>query len=85
MLRRTLVVLMPVSGSCLTFLHRKPKNARSKRAMESREAKAVEDPRTAVFVKSAHPGEKIMDVMKDLVCYIFLLCLPGNKGTFRWP
>ncbi|KIJ53412.1 hypothetical protein M422DRAFT_58589 [Sphaerobolus stellatus SS14] len=45
----------------------KPKNARSKRAMVAREPKEVEDPRTAIFVKGTSPGQKIMDVMKDLM------------------
>ncbi|KAF8521411.1 Brix-domain-containing protein [Hysterangium stoloniferum] len=45
----------------------KPKNARSKRAMEAREAKEVEDPRTAIFVRGTHPGEKVVNVMTDLM------------------
>jgi hypothetical protein len=46
---------------------RKPKNARSKRALEAREPKEVEDPRTAIFVKGTHTGEKLNVVMKELV------------------
>ncbi|KAI0927748.1 hypothetical protein AcW2_003959 [Taiwanofungus camphoratus] len=45
----------------------KPKNARSKRALQAREAKEVEDPRTAIFVKGTHSGEKVNGVMKELV------------------
>ncbi|KAK7042973.1 rRNA-binding ribosome biosynthesis protein rpf2 [Paramarasmius palmivorus] len=45
----------------------KPKNARSKRALEAREPKEIEDPRTAVFVKGTHTGEVVNNVMKDLM------------------
>ncbi|KAF9266731.1 Brix-domain-containing protein [Marasmius fiardii PR-910] len=45
----------------------KPRNARSKRALEAREAKEVEDARTAIFVKGTHTGELINNVMKDLM------------------
>ncbi|KAH9857372.1 Brix-domain-containing protein [Lenzites betulinus] len=46
---------------------RKPKNARSKRALQAREPKEVEDPRTAIFVKGTHTGEKVNGVMKELM------------------
>ncbi|KAH9885073.1 Brix-domain-containing protein [Cubamyces lactineus] len=45
----------------------KPKNARSKRALQAREPKEVEDPRTAIFVKGTHTGEKVNGVMKELM------------------
>ncbi|KAI0072586.1 Brix-domain-containing protein [Panus rudis PR-1116 ss-1] len=45
----------------------KPKNARSKRALEKREPKEVEDARIAIFVKGSHSGEKVNGVMKDLM------------------
>ena len=51
----------------LIYLFRKPKNARSKRALEAREPKEVEDARIAVFVKGSHSGEKVTHAMKDLV------------------
>lgn len=35
--------------------------------MEAREAKEIEDPRTAVFVKGTHTGEVVNNVMKELV------------------
>lgn len=35
--------------------------------MQAREAKEVEDPRTAIFVKGTHAGEKVNAVMKELV------------------
>ncbi|KAJ2933143.1 hypothetical protein H1R20_g3944, partial [Candolleomyces eurysporus] len=48
-------------------MHRKPRNARSKRAMEAREPKEVEDPRTIIFVKGTHTGETVKAVFKDLM------------------
>lgn len=45
----------------------KPRNARSKRALEAREAKEIEDVRTAVFVKGTHTGEVVNGVMKELM------------------
>ena len=46
---------------------RKPRNARSKRALEAREPKEVEDVRTAVFVRGTHEGEVVKNAMKELV------------------
>ncbi|KAF5382005.1 hypothetical protein D9615_004349 [Tricholomella constricta] len=45
----------------------KPKNARSKRAMDARSPKEVEDARTAIFVKGTHTGETLNAVMRDLM------------------
>ncbi|KAH9056662.1 Brix-domain-containing protein [Lactarius vividus] len=45
----------------------KPKNARSKRALEAREPKEVEDPRTVIFVRGSHTGEVVGSVMKELI------------------
>ncbi|KZV86151.1 Brix-domain-containing protein [Exidia glandulosa HHB12029] len=45
----------------------KPKNARSKRALQAREPKEVEDPRTCIFVRGTHTGEVLNGVMKDLM------------------
>ncbi|TFK45892.1 Brix-domain-containing protein [Heliocybe sulcata] len=45
----------------------KPKNARSKRALEAREPKEVEGPRTALFVKGTHTGDVVNNAMKDLM------------------
>ncbi|KAF9518225.1 hypothetical protein BS47DRAFT_1379955 [Hydnum rufescens UP504] len=44
----------------------KPKNARSKRALEAREPKEVETAKTAIFVRGTHTGETLNAVMKDL-------------------
>lgn len=45
----------------------KPKNARSKRALEARAPKEVEDPRTTIFVRGTHTGALLDGVMKDLM------------------
>ncbi|GLB40440.1 putative brix [Lyophyllum shimeji] len=45
----------------------KPKNARSKRALEARLPKEVEDARTSIFVKGTHTGETLNCVMRDLM------------------
>ncbi|KAE9408373.1 Brix-domain-containing protein [Gymnopus androsaceus JB14] len=44
-----------------------PKNARSKRAMDAREPKEVEDARIAIFVKGTKTGEVLNGAMKDLM------------------
>ena len=59
------IVLLLIRVSC-----RKPRNARSKRALDAREAKEIEDVRTAIFVKGTHTGEVINGVMKELVSCI---------------
>lgn len=45
----------------------KPKNARSKRALDAREPKEVEDTRTVIFVRGSHTGEVVGGVMKELM------------------
>ncbi|KIK91101.1 hypothetical protein PAXRUDRAFT_648746 [Paxillus rubicundulus Ve08.2h10] len=45
----------------------KPRNARSKRALDAREPKEVEDARTAIFVRGTHTGEVVGAVMKELM------------------
>ncbi|KAG7093475.1 hypothetical protein E1B28_007151 [Marasmius oreades] len=45
----------------------KPRNARSKRALDAREPKEIEDARIAIFVKGTHTGEVVNNVMKDLM------------------
>lgn len=45
----------------------KPKNARSKRALDARQPKEIEDPRTTLFVKGTHTGDILNGVMKELV------------------
>ena len=46
---------------------RKPKNARSKRALEAREPKEVEDVKKVIFIKGNHAGELVGNVIKELV------------------
>ncbi|KAG6375782.1 hypothetical protein JVT61DRAFT_2632 [Boletus reticuloceps] len=48
-------------------MDRKPRNARSKRALEAREPKEVEDARTAIFVRGTHAGEVVQNAMKELM------------------
>ncbi|KAJ7596766.1 Brix domain-containing protein [Mycena floridula] len=45
----------------------KPKNARSKRALDARAPKEIEDSRTAIFVKGTKTGETLNKLMKDLM------------------
>ncbi|KAI5118284.1 hypothetical protein M0805_003239 [Coniferiporia weirii] len=45
----------------------KPRNARSKRVLDAREPKEVEDPRTAIFVKGTSTGEVLNAAMKELM------------------
>lgn len=52
----------------VTNYARKPRNARSKRALEAREPKEIEDARTAIFVRGTHTGEVVHNAMKELVC-----------------
>lgn len=51
-------------------VYRKPRNAASKRALEARAPKEVEDEKTIIFVKGTHVGERVTGVMKDLVSLI---------------
>lgn len=37
--------------------------------MEAREPKEDEGARTAIFVRGTHPGEKVINVMKDLASF----------------
>ena len=60
---------------------RKAKNARSKRVLEARQPKEIEDARTAVFLKGTHSGEVLNGVMKELVIspIIILSRLPTTQ------
>nr|XP_019049782.1 ribosome production factor 2 [Kwoniella bestiolae CBS 10118]OCF28712.1 ribosome production factor 2 [Kwoniella bestiolae CBS 10118] len=46
--------------------HRKPKNARVKRALAAREPQVVENEKTAIFVRGQSTSEIVRNVMKDL-------------------
>lgn len=48
---------------------RKAKNARSKRAMMAREAKVVEEERSALFMRGTSTNELINEILKDLVTW----------------
>lgn len=45
---------------------RKPRNARSKRVLEKREAKEVENAKTAVFVHGLRTGDTVNTAMREL-------------------
>jgi ribosome production factor 2 len=46
--------------------NRKPRNARSKRALEKREPKAVENPKTALFLRGTTCSQVVQDAMGEL-------------------
>ena len=51
----------------LLIVLRKPKNARVKRALDKREPQAVENAKTAIFVRGNQTSENVRAAMKDLV------------------
>ena len=64
-----------VSSKLLVILYAhkltsKPKNARSKRALDARQPKEIEDARTTIFIKGTHTGEVLNSVMRELVSVI---------------
>ena len=50
----------------------KPKNARSKRALDARQPKEIEDARTTIFVKGTHTGQVLNSVIRELVSVIII-------------
>ncbi|KAF7548289.1 hypothetical protein G7046_g8729 [Stylonectria norvegica] len=44
----------------------KPRNARSKRAMEKREPKAIENPKTCLFLRGSSCSQIVQDALNDL-------------------
>ena len=44
----------------------KPKNQRSKRALEAREPKAIENAKSAIFIRGPKSSEMVMKAMRDL-------------------
>lgn len=54
--------------------HRKPKTKRSKRFLESRAPKLVEDVKTAMIMKGGNTSQTITQALKDIVSY-----LPVNR------
>jgi ribosome production factor 2 len=57
----------------------KPRNARSKRALQKREAKEFESCKKAVFVRGAHSSEKISTALKELSLLKKPNSIPFNK------
>ncbi|CAD6884547.1 unnamed protein product [Tilletia controversa] len=45
---------------------KKPKNARSKRALENREAKERENPKTAIFVRASRTSDTVNTALREL-------------------
>ena len=44
----------------------KPKNQRSKRALEAREPKAIENAKSAIFIRGPKSSDMVMKAMRDL-------------------
>ncbi|KAL0948800.1 hypothetical protein HGRIS_008930 [Hohenbuehelia grisea] len=63
----------------------KPKNARSKRARDARAPKEIEDPRTAIFVRGSHTGEKVNAAMRDLMALKRPNCISFSKKNVIHP
>ncbi|TFK43196.1 Brix domain-containing protein [Crucibulum laeve] len=63
----------------------KPKNARSKRALDARLPKEIEDTRTAIFVKGTHSGEVVNNVMKELMALKRPHAIAFNKKNAIYP
>jgi len=57
----------------------KPKNKRSKRALEEREPKAIENTKTALFVKGPNSSQLVQDCMKDLYILKKPNCIAYNQ------
>lgn len=55
--------------SSLMSSHRKPKTKRSKRFLESRAPKLVEDVKTAMIMKGGNTSQTITQALKDIVSY----------------
>lgn len=51
---------------CLIDTYRKPRNARSKRALEKRAPKAVENPKTVLFLRGTTCSQVVQDALGDL-------------------
>jgi hypothetical protein len=53
--------------SSLMLCRRKPKNARTKRLLEKRSPKQVENPKQAVFVRASTASAQTQSILADLV------------------
>ena len=61
------VYLPPTPNSITYFACRKPKNARTKRLLEKRASKLIENPKQAVFVRSSTAASQTQAILADLV------------------
>ena len=50
----------------MLIVFRKPRNARSKRALEQREPKAIENPKTCLFLRGTTCSQVVQDALNDL-------------------
>jgi len=57
----------------------KPKNKRSKRALEQREPKAIENTKTSLFVRGPNSSQLVQDCMKDLFILKKPDCIAYNQ------
>lgn len=57
----------------------KPRNARSKRALQKREAKEYESCKTAIFVRGPHSSEKVSTALKEFSSLKKPHSIPFNK------
>jgi ribosome production factor 2 len=68
----------------LIGLKRKPKNARTKRFLEKRSPKLLENPKHAVFVRSSTASAQTQSVLSDLVNFSFYIAI-NNQFLLKKP
>ena len=51
---------------------RKPKNQRSKRALDRKESKVHENDKVAMFIKGGAVSETVSQALKELVCKLLI-------------
>lgn len=56
-----------VTYVCVLFLHRKPKNKRSKRFLENRAPKLTENVKNAMIMKGGNANLTVSQALKDIV------------------
>lgn len=67
--------VVTLTASCLAHFHfllRKPKTKRSKRFLESRAPKLIEDVKTAMIMKGGNTSQTITQALKDIVSSVML-------------
>lgn len=68
----SILLIQPIAHLQLFQRHcSKPKSARVKRALDEREAKVIENPKTAVFVRGNQISERVSVALKELVSLPF--------------